>query len=153
MKNMNMRKIIFPIIIVFTAIAMMSNSSCFDKRNRAIAKKQIEKDSLAAVNAARKQAQEDSIMTMRVADSLASIDREKILQQEGFVPATVLDQTGLDGCTFMLQLESGQKLIPLNLKKEFMKSKMQVWVKYKKEDAMTVCMAGETVRITEIEVR
>ena len=78
-----------------------------------------------------------------------SVDYEK----QGFTKATVV-QLQLDGCSYVLQLESGKKLEPVNLSAELKKDKMNVWVKYKpKPDVASICMAGEVVEITTIAIR
>jgi hypothetical protein len=135
MKNGNMRKLIFSAVIAAAVFMLVAGSSCKARRERKIEQndpgKAFDPDQLAKM------------------DTIYNAEYEA----RGFSKATITDNTGLDGCTFLLTLNTGQKLIPLNLKKEFMKDKMLVWVNYKKEDAMTVCMAGEAVRIIEIAVR
>jgi hypothetical protein len=60
----------------------------------------------------------------------------------------------IDGCTWMLQLKDGKKLQPSYLKPEFQKDKLKVWIKYSpKKGGVGICMAGEMVNITEIELR
>jgi hypothetical protein len=67
--------------------------------------------------------------------------------------ATVINYA-LDGCTWMIRLEDGKKLQPSNLKPEFQKDKLKVWIKYTiKKGGVGICMAGEMVDITEIELR
>jgi hypothetical protein len=67
--------------------------------------------------------------------------------------ATVINYT-VDGCTWMLQLEDGKKLQPSVLKPEFQKDKLKVWIKYSpKKGGVGICMAGEIVDITEIDLR
>lgn len=138
---MNMRKIIFSVSVVTASVMLMSNSSCnnADKKNNSRSKV----DSIAAAGEKAKKEYEQ-----------AQANEEKQKTGEGFIKATVVDNTGLDGCSFMLLLESGQKLMPLNLAKEFMKDNMKVWVKYSPaKGAMTVCMAGEAVNVAVIEER
>lgn len=130
--------------MVCTALLIMSNSSC--SRNK-------KKDEEAAILAAKKQLEQDSLIAARTADSIANAQVEETMIKGGYLKARIIDKTGLDGCAFLIELQSGEKLIPLNLRKEFRKDNLNVWVKYKKEDAMTVCMAGETVRIVDIAER
>lgn len=122
-----MSKIIISILTIATALLVMSNSSCSRYKDP---KQQMP--------------QQDS--------AKASTDERMI--SEGYVKATVTDNTGLDGCRFMLTLESGKKLEPVNLEEKYMKDGMKVWVKYQSvKDMMSICMAGEMVRITAIEER
>lgn len=135
---MNMRKIIFSILAVTTAFFLMSNSSC--KR-----KKENKGEQVQQKGEEKKNEQAGQKDTINLASSF---------EKDGFVKATVVDNTGLDGCRFMLLLESGQKVQPLNLEENFLKDGMKVWVKYTVEkDAMSVCMAGEIVKIISIGER
>lgn len=69
----------------------------------------------------------------------------------GFVRATVIDLTGLDGCRFLLQLEDGSRLEPENLDPVFAKPGTAVWVKYFfQKNAISICMAGKVVHVTDI---
>ena len=128
-----MRKIIFAILALTAAWVFMSNSSCSKK-------KKDNKESTEA-NDPSMQAKMDSI---RYAEKEA----------QGFVQATVVDNSGLDGCRFMLQLQSGKKLQPLSLEEKFMKDGAKVWIKYREQKhAMSVCMAGDVVQVLAIEER
>lgn len=70
---------------------------------------------------------------------------------QGFVKATVIDLTGLDGCRFLLQLEDGSRLEPENLDTAFAKAGTPVWVKYFfQKNAISICMAGKVVHIADI---
>ena len=60
-----------------------------------------------------------------------------------FKKATVIDMRELDGCQFMLQLDSTHRLEPTNLAEEFKKNKLPVWIKYIEEkDLASICQAG-----------
>lgn len=124
-----MNKLIITLAAIATSLVLMSNSSCGEKKE-----------------SSRENIQRDSV----IGDSLAN----KAMEKNGFVKATIVDKTGLDGCRFMLQLEDGKMLQPLNLDEKYMKDGLQVWVQYKvQKDVMTVCMAGDVINITEIEKR
>lgn len=139
MKNANIRKIIVPLSIVLLALLQMSNSKCSKKKESQRTEDAYKRDSAAAARAA------DSAMIEAMNDNYL---------KEGFVKATITDNTGLDGCRFLIQLESGQKLEPVNLDSTFHKDGKKVWLKYQEEkDAMSICMAGEIVRIISIEER
>ena len=73
-------------------------------------------------------------------------------EQKGFVKATIINYT-LDGCSFMVQLEDGKKLEPVNLQMEFRKDNFKVWIKYQYYKSNSICMAGEMATITAIEKR
>ncbi|MES2397571.1 MAG: hypothetical protein V4549_16295 [Bacteroidota bacterium] len=71
-------------------------------------------------------------------------------EQNGFVKATIINYT-LDGCNFMLLLEDGKKMEPVNLSEEFKKDNIKVWIKYQHYKGNSICMAGEMVTVTAIE--
>jgi hypothetical protein len=73
--------------------------------------------------------------------------------KEGYVKATVKNYSGLDGCGFLLVLESGKKLEPSSLDKKFRIDNSKVWIKYTPANYISICMTGETVTITAIETR
>ncbi len=74
-------------------------------------------------------------------------------EQAGYVKAFVTE-VHLDGCKWMLQLESNSKrLEPDGLQPEFEKDSLNVWIKYQPEDRMSVCMAGQTVKVLDIKKR
>lgn len=72
---------------------------------------------------------------------------------QGYVKAMVID-IELDGCKYMLELESDKKkLEPDGLQEIFMQDSLPVWIKYKHADRMSVCMAGETIDLLDIKKR
>jgi hypothetical protein len=81
--------------------------------------------------------------------SLPSINFE----QEKYIKGTVI-LLELDGCNYMVQLESGNKLEPVNLVEEFKKENLPVWIKYEVlKNASSICMAGEIVKVIDIKKR
>jgi hypothetical protein len=78
-------------------------------------------------------------------------EKTNLLRTE-FTAATVINHT-VDGCSWMIKLEDGKLLEPVNLKDEFKKENLKVWIQYKHYDNFSFCMAGEMVTITAIEVR
>ena len=68
-----------------------------------------------------------------------------------FIPVTVTDFSGLDGCTFLLLKENGEKLQPVNLPDSLQKDKLRIRITFVPEHAMGICMAGQMVRITGIQ--
>ena len=71
---------------------------------------------------------------------------------KGYVAATVVDMSELDGCGYMLKLDSGKKLQPASaLSEQFAVNKLRVWIKYQlKKGAVGICMSGQIVTITSI---
>lgn len=71
--------------------------------------------------------------------------------REGFTKGTVI-KYDVDGCTFLISLENGNRLHPVNLEEEFQKDGLKIWFRYTfQKEVMTVCMAGEVVKITAME--
>ncbi|HRW21972.1 MAG TPA: hypothetical protein P5509_08365 [Bacteroidales bacterium] len=70
--------------------------------------------------------------------------------------AVLKNYAGLDACSWIIVLENGQKLEPLNLK-EFdieLKDGQKIFVTYKVEpEYQSICMMGPIVRILCIEKR
>ncbi|MFI5220102.1 MAG: hypothetical protein ACHQNT_11515 [Bacteroidia bacterium] len=67
--------------------------------------------------------------------------------------ATVIDYSEIAGCTFLLQLNNGEKLEPSNLSSEFKKDKLKVLIKYQITDMQSACMAGKVVSVSHIELK
>ena len=75
-------------------------------------------------------------------------------QQEGYIPGTIVDMTGLDGCNYMIKLENGKKLEPDKLEDQFKQNDLPVWIKYSiPKSAMGICMSGQMVILTAIQKR
>lgn len=71
-------------------------------------------------------------------------------KHEGFTKVTVIKHS-VDGCSWMLKLEDGKLLEPVNLSDELKKENRIVWVQYKHYENYSFCMAGEMVTITAFE--
>ena len=72
-----------------------------------------------------------------------------------YTAATVVDMSELDGCGFMLKLESGRKLQPSPaLAEEFCVNDTAVWIKYQvQKGAAGICMSGQIVTLVDIQNR
>ena len=67
--------------------------------------------------------------------------------------ATVINYT-VDGCSWLLILEDGTKLQPVNLAPEFQKNNLKVWITYElKKGANSICMTGKMVTLASIQLR
>jgi hypothetical protein len=77
---------------------------------------------------------------------------------QGYVKAFVVDYE-LDGCKWMLRLDNDdpndddKKMEPDFLFSEFQKDSLPVWLKYHKEERISICMAGETIKVIDIKKR
>jgi hypothetical protein len=75
---------------------------------------------------------------------------------ENAVEAKLVKLQGLDGCGWVIQLEDGSKLEPLNLNGFEIKKKnnKEIWVTYEDtQGLMSICMVGPIVKITCISER
>ena len=76
--------------------------------------------------------------------------------EAGAVAASLHDYTGLDGCSWVIKLENGEVLEPVNLANFTIELKegKKVWLKYTEQnDLASICMVGPIVRIVEISER
>ncbi|WP_303311993.1 hypothetical protein [Hymenobacter sp. BT730] len=66
---------------------------------------------------------------------------------------TVRDLTGLDGCRMVLELSDGQRLEPLGpvWQAYTPHDEEKLYIAYELESAVSICMVGETVRLTCIQ--
>lgn len=80
------------------------------------------------------------------------VRKETVPSYIGYTKATVINST-LDGCTYLMELEDNKKLEPVNLKENFKKDGLKVWIQYTHYENFSFCMAGEMVTITAIEIR
>ena len=67
------------------------------------------------------------------------------------VKAMVLDYNELDGCTYILELEDGTRLEPVELPESFRSDSLKVWVKYTIVKRASICMVGQMVTVNEIK--
>jgi len=64
----------------------------------------------------------------------------------------VKDYTGLDGCGLMIDLDSGERLMPVLLPVNMiLTANKRVLIKYKARSAFNNCMAGTTVEIISLQ--
>jgi hypothetical protein len=77
---------------------------------------------------------------------------------QDYKKALVIDYA-IDGCKWMLRLENdnptddNKKLEPDYIMPEFQQDSLPVWIKYEQEDRMSICMAGETIKLISIKKR
>ncbi len=72
----------------------------------------------------------------------------------GYIKGYVTD-VQLDGCKYMIALpdSANKRIEPDEIAPAFQKDSLLIWVKYTPEDRMSVCMAGQTVKIVDIRKR
>lgn len=86
--------------------------------------------------------------------SVIIIQTDDDLRSQNYVPAKVVLQTEIAGCGYLLALEDGKMLQPLNLNDTLKSNDLKLWIKYHPEkNAMSVCMMGAIVRIDDVKPR
>ena len=65
--------------------------------------------------------------------------------------ASVINMTGLDGCTYLIKLFSGERLEPINLPADFKINGLKVLLTYEAYEGASICMAGKMIKITHIK--
>ena len=80
-------------------------------------------------------------------------EQKRDFEAEGYTKATVISYE-IDGCTYLLKLSDEKKLEPTNLSADFKKDQLAVWIKYvPKKGGVSICMAGQMVEISDIQIR
>lgn len=63
------------------------------------------------------------------------------------IEVKVIDYSELDGCTFLLETATGQKLQPVHLAEKYKKAGTRLSIVYKVSGDMGICMAGTMVEL------
>ena len=63
--------------------------------------------------------------------------------------ATIINKTGLDGCSYMIQLADGRTL-EADIPEEFQQDGLKVWVGYTPTEKASQCMAGKAVNLVTL---
>lgn len=101
-----------------------------------------------------------AINSSAAAETKSTMPSPVDFEKEGYVKATVVDSE-LSACPYLLQLEpvlNGPEVLirlePTNLKEEFKKDQLPVWIKYvPQKGAVSTCMAGTIVELSDIQIR
>jgi len=88
------------------------------------------------------------------------IEPKRDFEKEGYTKAIVIFYE-VDACKYILRLEPDlngpdviKQLEPSNLKEEFKKDQLAVWIKYTpNKGGVSTCMAGQMVDLTDIQLR
>lgn len=86
----------------------------------------------------------------KLKEQQSNIQENAKLEAKGFTLGTIIDKTGLDGCSYLIKLPDSTLFEPINLKEDFKKDQITVAFKYKKSRKATVCMNGQPIVISEI---
>lgn len=90
-------------------------------------------------------------LVLLVVVSISACKTTKVSPCEGGVEAKLVNLSGMDGCSWALELEDGSRLEILNLKEFDIKKRnnKKVWVSYEDtEGFVSICMIGPIVRVT-----
>lgn len=72
--------------------------------------------------------------------------------QQSWQQGEVYDARGLDGCQFLIRTANGQQFQPINLDEAYQKDGLKIEFQAEPvEDMMSICMAGQMVRILNIK--
>lgn len=72
------------------------------------------------------------------------------MSEKGFTKGVVIDKTGLDGCSFLIELNDSSIFHPINMDEEFRIEGITVFFKYKRSRKSTTCMNGQPVLVYEM---
>ncbi len=75
----------------------------------------------------------------------------KKMKKSGYTFGKVLDKTKTSGCTFVIQINDSTIFEPVNLEGKFKKEGLKIAFKHRKSRAMTTCMIGQTVILSEVK--
>jgi hypothetical protein len=78
-------------------------------------------------------------------------DNEMIIQK--FVPVTVKDAAGLDGCSYVLVKDSVTSFQPIDFSDSLKLDGLKLWIKFSVVNQMSVCMAGQTIKLSAVKYR
>ena len=72
------------------------------------------------------------------------------MTKKGFTKAVIVDRTGLDGCSFLIQTSDSVIYEPINMEEKYKKDGLQIYIKFKRSRIATTCMNGQPIIISEI---
>ena len=72
------------------------------------------------------------------------------MTKKGFTKAVIVDRTGLDGCSFLIQASDSVIYEPINMEEKYKKDGLQIYIKFKRSRIATTCMNGQPIIISEI---
>lgn len=81
-------------------------------------------------------------------------DSNKInkLKAAGYTFGKIVDKTGLDGCSFVIQTQDSSFLEPIGLEDQYKKNQLSIAFKYRPSRAMSTCMMGKPAVISEVKL-
>ena len=94
---------------------------------------------------------ETEIISLKKTKSSPKDSVYKNMKKSGYTFGKVLDKTKTSGCTFVIQINDSTIFEPVNLEDKFKKEGLKIAFKYRKSRAMTTCMMGQTVVLSQVK--
>lgn len=91
------------------------------------------------------------LLILAVSSCLGRKQESAVKEQPSGTLVQVVDYRELDGCTFLLELENGEKLQPVNLDKQYQVAGKKLYVTWKNYDGMSICMSGKMVELLTVQ--
>lgn len=91
------------------------------------------------------------ILTGCKSKEATATNNHKSLIENGYTIGTVLDKSKTDGCRYVISINDSTTLEPLNLGEEYQIDKLKIAFKYRLSRAMTVCMMGKPISLSEVK--
>ena len=61
-----------------------------------------------------------------------SAQQDSIMSKKGFKKASIVDKTGLDGCSFLIQTSDSIMFEPIKMEEKYKKDGLEVYIKFKR---------------------
>ena len=146
-KKINMTKLIpvFLLFLLLASCAAKSKKSCCTLEN--CSKKVHCKDSLANNQSTLSLKQEEGDTLVKETQP----DETYFLERDGYVKGVVFNSTDIL-CGYLIRLNEGVVLHPINLNSDFYQNKLKVWVLYKEiKPLQNKCFTGLPVEVLRIK--
>jgi hypothetical protein len=79
-------------------------------------------------------------------------DESEMLYKK-FVPVTVKNASGLDGCSFLLVKDSLTSFEPVEFADSLKVDGLKLWIKFSVANQFSICMAGQSIKLTGTNYR
>ena len=95
--------------------------------------------------------EETKTLAVKKTNSAYKNTLNKDIEMLGYTIGRVINKTKTSGCTFIIQVNDSSVFEPVNLESKFKKDNLKIAFKHKKSRAMTTCMMGQTVVVSEVK--
>lgn len=87
----------------------------------------------------------------KAARSTKMTEPEALSDTNKYTLVSVVDLTGLDGCTFALRKNKEEMLIPVNLADSLHTINQKLYIQFHELKGASTCMAGKLIELTHVE--